>query len=174
MGADEALVILSQEQYEHEVDQRRVGVPLSSPASRKTPDSPAVNAWSTVKFTSKDKKRRTIPTRTGNSLLGWRHFSNKHNITRPHVIKTIVQNTQNPGKDKDRPHRLVYDGVLASKPGPLDPPRKLASIRIIVQYHWQTDDGKHSLANHHDKVGVITAYCRNVARNRCPDKVNEA
>lgn len=132
-----------------------------------------VAGWSALKFTAKDKKSRTIPTRTGNGELGWKHFTNKHNITKPQVIKNIVQNTTSPGKDKNRPHRLVYDGVLAAKPGPLDPPRKLASIRIIVQHHWQTDDEKYKLANHHDKIGVITAYCRNVPRNRCPDKVNQ-
>ncbi|WP_406014183.1 hypothetical protein OG520_21025 [Streptomyces sp. NBC_00984] len=101
-------------------------------------------------------------------------FLAEHNITNPNVIKLITEGSHTPKADPGRPHRLVYDGVLSTTPGPLDgPPKVLARIRIIAQYHWQTEKADYVLKNKHDKIGVITAYCRNVPKNRCPDKVNK-
>ncbi|MFD4370077.1 hypothetical protein [Streptomyces sp. NPDC058486] len=116
-----------------------------------------------------------MPTRVGSGALGWKHFSGRHNITNPDVIKTIISGTGSPTENKEQPHRLVHDGALVkTSTNPFVLPRKIASIRIVVQFHWQTADGQYSLSDRKAKIGVITAYCRDVARNRCPDRVNQA
>lgn len=168
------LAIVSQEQLDQGINPWQAG-DRSVPALHhgNLAPMPADQGWRAVKFTAKDGKGRAIPTRVGNSALGWRHFSSNHNITNPNVVKAIIGGTSNPGRDAKHPHRLVYDGALVRRDG-LGFPKKLADIRIIAQYNWETDDGKYDLKNKHDKIGVITAFCRNVARNRCPDKVNNS
>ena len=37
----------------------------------------------------------------------------------------------------------------------------------------KTTDGDYELADHSHKIGTITAYCKRVARDKCPDTVNE-
>ncbi|NEC10209.1 hypothetical protein [Streptomyces sp. SID7909] len=124
-----------------------------------------------MKFKTKDRGGKIIPTRAGNSALGWIHFSKKHNITNSNVIKKIISGTSKPDREKGRPHRLVYNGALVTRDG-LGFPKKLASIRIVAEYNWQTEDGRYRLPSKSDKIGVITAFC--VGTNRCPDKVNSA
>ncbi|MET9724366.1 hypothetical protein [Streptomyces zaomyceticus] len=94
--------------------------------------------------------------------------------TNPDVVKKSIGGTSNPTTSRDQPHRLVRDGALVATCELLDPPRKFANIRIIVQYHWQTADNRYSLSDRNAKIGVIMACCRSVPRDRCPDKVNEA
>ncbi|WP_189945897.1 hypothetical protein [Streptomyces roseolus] len=177
-AADEPdkLTIMSDEQYQEMLDRHELR-PAPAHSTPRTTDSTVAAAgpsWAAVKFNSKDKSGRVVPTRAGNSALGWKHFSGRHNITDPDVIKQIINNTGSPTKNKEQPNRLVYDGALVkTSSNPFVLPRKIANIRIIVQYHWRTADKQYSLTDKKAKIGVITAYCRNVARNRCPDGVNQ-
>ncbi|WP_432059629.1 hypothetical protein [Streptomyces sp. S1] len=176
MDGPEELTVMSNEQYEEMLSGRGRHIAPTEAASRTDGVSfaSAAPGWDTVKFTGKDRRGKVVPTRVGNSVLGWKHFSGPHNITNPDVVKKIIGGTSNPTTSRDHPHRLVYGGALVATGGLLDPPRKIADIRIIVQYHWQTADRRYSLSDRNAKIGVITAYCRNVPRNRCPDKVNQA
>ncbi|MCX5394044.1 hypothetical protein [Streptomyces sp. NBC_00094] len=171
----EELTVMSNEQYEEMLGSRgrAAAPPVATPRIESSEAASAAPGWATVKFNSTDRRGKVVPTRVGNNELGWKHFSSPHNITNPDVVKKIIGGTSNPTTSRDKPHRLVYDGALVAKGGLLDPPRKIANIRIIVQYHWQTADNRYSLSDRNAKIGVITAYCRSVPRNRCPDKVNQ-
>ncbi|MEV7581234.1 hypothetical protein [Streptomyces erythrochromogenes] len=176
MEGPEELAVMSNEQYEELLGSRgrAASPPPATPRTESPAAAPAAPGWATVKFTSTDRRGKVVPTRVGNSELGWKHFSGPHNITNPDVVKKIIGGTSNPTTSKDQPHRLVYDGALVARGGLLDPPRKIADIRIIVQHHWRTADNRYALSDRNAKIGVITAYCRSVPRNRCPDKVNQA
>ncbi|MFI8514055.1 hypothetical protein ACIGHB_23295 [Streptomyces sp. NPDC085460] len=176
MDGPEELTVMSNEQYEEMLSsQGRPTAPrVAAPRTDRAEGALAAPGWAAVKFNSKDRRGRAVPTRVGNSELGWKHFSGPHNITNPDVAKKIIGGTSNPTTSRDQPHRLIYDGALVATGGLLNPPRKIANIRIIVQDHWQTADRRYSLSDRNAKIGVITAYCRNVPRNRCPDKVNQA
>lgn len=105
---------------------------------------------------------RHIPTRQGNREFGWVHFSGPHNIKSPKVIKTAL--SEHP--EKKQGHRLEYGAVLHNGLGLI-----LARVRVIVQYHWETKGHKYKLADHSEKIGVITAFCQGV--NKCPNALNE-
>ncbi|MFH8467701.1 hypothetical protein [Streptomyces sp. NPDC017991] len=135
-----------------------------SPAAPRADASARASHWSVVKFVSKDGEGKNIPTREGNSKFGWRHFSGPHNIHDPKVIKIVT--SERPEK-KDGARR-VYGGVLTNRLGAV-----LARIKVIAQYSYKTADGDYVLADHSHKIGTITAYCERVARNKCPDAVNE-
>lgn len=118
--------------------------------------------WSVRKFVGTDADGRHIPTRQGNRDFGWVHFSGPHNIKSPKVIKTAL--SEHP--EKVRGHRLEYGAVLTDGLGII-----LARVRVIVQYHWETADHKYKLADHSEKIGVITAFCQGT--NKCPNALNE-
>ena len=123
----------------------------------------AASHWSVVKFVAHDADGRYIPTRHGNRELGWAHFSGRHNIHSEKVIKVAVNEHPERGSTK---HRKVYGAVLYDRLGII-----LARVEVIAQYHWETKDHKWRLADHDDKIGVITAYCKGV--NKCPDALNQ-
>jgi len=135
----------------------------TQPSSRAGIGAPSSH-WSVVKFVSRDGEGKNIPTREGNSRLGWRHFSGPHNIHDPKVIKIVT--SERPEK-KDGARR-EYGGVLTNRLGAI-----LARIKVIVQYDYKTADGAYELADESHKIGTITAYCERVPRNKCPDAVNE-
>ncbi|MFE0254395.1 hypothetical protein [Streptomyces sp. NPDC059010] len=118
--------------------------------------------WSVVKFTAHDKDGRYIPTRQGNREFGWAHFSGPHNIHNEKVIKAAVNEHPEDGSTKTR---KVYGAVLYDNLGII-----LARVKVIAQYHWETSDKKYKLADHDDKIGVITAFCQGA--NKCPDALN--
>ncbi|MFE2631623.1 hypothetical protein ACFXDP_27405 [Streptomyces sp. NPDC059374] len=118
--------------------------------------------WSVRKFVGTDADGRHIPTRQGNREFGWVHFSGPHNIKSSKVIKTAL--SEHP--EKKQGHRLEYGAVLHNGLGLI-----LARVRVIVQYHWETKDHKYKLADHSEKIGVITAFCQGT--NRCPNALNE-
>lgn len=133
-----------------------VPLPLNGPMAR-------ANHWSVVKFVSKDGEGKYIPTREGNSAFGWRHFSEEHNIHDPKVIKIVT--SEHPVK---KGVRREYGGVLVNRLGVI-----LARIKVIAQYDYKTADNVYKLADQDQKIGTITAYCERVARNKCPNSVNE-
>ncbi|NUP23864.1 MAG: hypothetical protein HOZ81_48980 [Streptomyces sp.] len=118
--------------------------------------------WSVVKFSAHDKDGRYIPTRQGNREFGWVHFSGPHNIHNEKVIKAAVNEHPESGSTKTR---KVYGAVLYDNLGII-----LARVKVIAQYHWETSDKKYKLADHDDKIGVITAFCQ--GSNKCPDALN--
>ncbi|MFF8646551.1 hypothetical protein ACF062_38035, partial [Streptomyces sp. NPDC015345] len=53
----------------------------------------AAPAWNkSVQCERQDAERRDIPTRVGNSELGWKHFSGSHNIKKCSVVNTALKN----------------------------------------------------------------------------------
>ncbi|MFF6990948.1 hypothetical protein [Streptomyces sp. NPDC010273] len=125
-------------------------------------DDAASSHWSVVKFVAHDKDGRYIPTRQGNRSFGWTHFSGPHHIHSEKVIKAAVNEHPERGSTKTR---KVYGAVLYDTLGIV-----LAKVKVIAQYHWETSDHRYKLADHDDKIGVITAFCQGV--NKCPDALN--
>lgn len=115
-----------------------------------------------VKCEATDNQGRKIPTRIGNGDLGWNHFSGKHNIRKCAVVKAVLHSTpKNEGRG-----RLVYEVGLGRVGGPG------VQVKVIAQYSRKTADEKYD-AGSGKKIGVITAFCRNVPRNKCPNWINE-
>lgn len=112
----------------------------------------------------KDGEGKRIPTREGNGKFGWRHFTDRHNIHGPKVVRIVT--SERPEEKKGT--RRVYGGVLVNRSGIV-----LARIKVIAQYAHKTADGAYRLADDSHKIGTITAYCERVPRNKCPNAVNE-
>ncbi|MBO8183923.1 hypothetical protein JW592_00240 [Streptomyces sp. DW4-2] len=95
----------------------------------------------------------------GNSELGWKHFSAKHNIKKCAIVNTALKNHP-VSKDGSS---FTYEGHVFGADG---------RIKVIakVQYSRRTTDGRYD-AGAGQKIGVITAYC--VGMNRCPSWINE-
>lgn len=125
-----------------------------------TSESVTAHAWHTNKFNSRDVHGREIPTRWGNSKLGWNHFSGPHNIHNEKVVKAAYNEHPEAGKG----YRKEF-GAVVLKDG-----HTVAKIRVISWWHWQTEDGRYKLPGRKGKIGTITAFCQGV--NRCPDVVN--
>ncbi|MEU2955643.1 hypothetical protein [Streptomyces xanthochromogenes] len=136
-----------------------VPAPASSPGPTKTP-----KYWNPrIKCTASNPEFGVIPTRIGNSDLGWNHFTRDHNIRTCKPIEAALR-----GKvDKTDGARQIYLGEAVN-----DRLRKSVQIEVIVQYGSRTRDGAYGVAPG-EKIGVITAYCVKQPRNRCPDWVNE-
>ncbi|WP_330334403.1 hypothetical protein OHS33_34740 [Streptomyces sp. NBC_00536] len=103
------------------------------------------------------------PLTLGGSDTGWQHFSQEHNIHDPKVIKIVT--SEHPVK---KGVRREYGGVLVNRLGAI-----LARIKVIAQYDYETADNVYKPADQGQKIGTITAYCERVARNKCPNAVNE-
>ncbi|NED87330.1 hypothetical protein G3I76_45520, partial [Streptomyces sp. SID11233] len=85
-----------------------------------------------TKCEAKDPDGRRIPTRYGNSHLGWNHLSGKHNVKKCAFITSAL----NGDVDEEHGPRLVYYGN-AVRPG-----KKVIKTRVIVQYARQTNEKK--------------------------------
>lgn len=60
-------------------------------------------AWNkAVKCKQEDWDGRVIPTRLGNSVLGWRHFSSRHNIRKCRIVNAALAGTH------------IYPGIRVS------------------------------------------------------------
>lgn len=126
------------------------------------PAAPAQAAphWNkNIKCKQTDPDGRVIPTRLGNHVLGWSHFSGKHNIRKCKVVNAAIA-----GKvDKKSGGRLEYWGNALHG-------RSVLKIVVVVQYSRKTSDTKYD-AGAGQKIGVITAYCKGM--NKCPDWLNK-
>ncbi|MER5362509.1 hypothetical protein [Streptomyces sp. NPDC002785] len=112
-----------------------------------------------IKCKQTDPDGRVIPTRIGNHVLGWSHFSGKHNIRKCKVVDAAIA-----GKvDKKAGGRLEYWGNALHG-------RSVLKIVVVVQYTRKTSDGKYN-AGAGQKMGVITAYCKGM--NKCPNWLNK-
>ncbi|WP_231632947.1 hypothetical protein, partial [Streptomyces clavuligerus] len=114
-----------------------------------------------VKCRETDPDGRAIPARYGNHLLGWRHFSGKHNIRTCKIVDAALSGNV----DKREDARLEY-WAYAVHPG-----AKRVKIIVVVQYSRKTKDGEYD-AGRGQKIGVITAYCKGM--NKCPNWMNSA
>ncbi|OEJ21779.1 hypothetical protein AR457_40810 [Streptomyces agglomeratus] len=122
----------------------------------------AVPYWNKAeKCKQEDWQGRDIPTRVGNHELGWNHFSGKHNIKKCRVVNGPI----NGRPDVVRGARLEYWGYAING-------SRQVKIVVIAQYARKTADGRYD-AGRGKKIGVITAYCANVPRNKCPNWVNQ-
>ncbi|QKW53502.1 hypothetical protein [Streptomyces buecherae] len=125
----------------------------------------AAPSWNkTVKCEAKDEQGRKVPTRIGNSELGWNHFSGKHNIKKCKVLDGIIKG--NKPSENDGSGRLVYKASL------FNPGKGNVQFKVIAQYSRKTKDEKYD-AGKGNKIGVITAFCERVSKNKCPNWVNE-
>ncbi|GHC45426.1 hypothetical protein [Streptomyces cinnamoneus] len=117
-------------------------------------------SWNTrVKCQQTDPDGRKIPTRFGNSELGWNHFSGPHNIKTCRAVNAALS-----GKvDKKNGDRLEYWGDAING-------GRHVRIIVIAQYSRKTADGRYD-AGDGQKIGVITAYCKGM--NKCPNWLNE-
>ncbi|MEU1375952.1 hypothetical protein ABZ442_20160 [Streptomyces triculaminicus] len=123
----------------------------------------AAPAWDkSVKCEQQDAEGYNIPTRVGNSELGWRHFSGNHNIKQCKVVNIALKNYP-VGRDGSR---RTYEGFVIGKEGHI-------KVTVIVQYARKTSDGRYD-AGRGQRIGVITAYCEGGdSRNKCPAWVNK-
>ncbi|MFI0192111.1 hypothetical protein ACH4PW_31770 [Streptomyces sp. NPDC017082] len=136
-----------------------------SPAAHAMPDPTMPDPFDhRVHCTSTDPDERHIVTRFGNSELGWRHFTHRHNIKKCSILDAALSDKV----DRNDGHgRLEYDGVAirtGSRP---------AQVRfvVIVQYTRKTKDGRYD-AGRGQKIGVVNAFCRNQPHNKCPTWMN--
>ncbi|MFE1441063.1 hypothetical protein [Streptomyces sp. NPDC058739] len=114
-----------------------------------------------VKCETKDPEDRRIVTRYGNSKLGWRHFTGRHNIKKCSTLYAALHGRV----DRNDNHgHLEYDGVVFETGVPR--PRQV-KFTVVVQYTRKTVDGVYD-AGPGQKIGVITAYCHNQQGNKCP------
>ncbi|WP_228452719.1 hypothetical protein [Streptomyces alkaliterrae] len=117
-------------------------------------------AWDkTVKCKQEDWDGRVVPTRIGNSELGWNHFSSRHNIRKCKIVNAAI----NGKPDKKNGARLEYWAYAWSG-------NRRVQVTVIVQYARKTADGRYD-AGKGKKIGVITAYCKGM--NKCPDWLND-
>ncbi|MGW7023306.1 hypothetical protein ACWGGS_28745 [Streptomyces decoyicus] len=112
-----------------------------------------------------DPEGRHIVTRWGNPHLGWNHFTYRHNIR---VCKILTAAIHGKVDHNDHQGRLEYDGV-AVKTGPQ--PQQVR-FKVIVQYSRKTKDKKYD-AGKGQTIGVVNAFCRNQAENKCPAWMNK-
>lgn len=118
--------------------------------------------WNThEKCVQTDWDGRRIPTRTGNSELGWIHFSRPHNITSCTLVNAALDGK--PDKKSDHQRNLEYWGSAIHNGRQVD-------FVVKVRYAKETDDSRYTAPGRKGKIGVITAYCRGV--QRCPSWVN--
>ncbi|WP_172386721.1 hypothetical protein [Streptomyces sp. MNP-20] len=119
-------------------------------------------AWNThEKCVQKDWEDRRIPTRMGNSELGFIHLSRPHNITSCKLINAALNGK--PDKRSDHQRNLEYWGSAIHNGRQVD-------FVVKVRYAKETDDGRYTAPGKKGKIGVITAYCRGV--KKCPSWVN--
>ncbi|MCX5199222.1 hypothetical protein OOK31_35980 [Streptomyces sp. NBC_00249] len=133
-------------------------LPLVAAAPVNGPDT----SWNTTeKCVQTDWDNRRIPTRIGNSELGWQHFSRPHGITSCKLINAALDGK--PDKSSDQQRNLEYWGSAIRNGRQVD-------FVVKVRYAKKTDDDAYEAPGAKGKVGVITAYCRGV--QKCPTWVN--
>ena len=138
-----------------------------------TGDSPALAApardpggttyWHTVMWSDTDKKGVYVPTRFGDSKLGYSHYASRHNLTTSAPFR-VIRNTTRAAVDQGA-HK-EYKAVVTQR-GNL---RIKMTIIMVVQAASRTDDGKYRTPDGKN-VGTITAYCKD--RAKCPSWVNQ-
>ncbi|MEU2855631.1 hypothetical protein [Streptomyces syringium] len=115
--------------------------------------------WNTrVKCEGTDPGGRKIPTRFGNSELGWNHFSRPHKIRTCKAVNAAISDNVEE-KDDNR-----FEYWTDMKNG-----SKYVRVVVIAQYSRRTLDKKYD-AGAGQKIGVITAYCKGL--DTCPPWVN--
>lgn len=126
------------------------------------PAGAPLESWDTTeRCVQTDWDSRRIPTRTGNSELGWQHFSRPHGITSCRLINAALNGK--PDKLSDQQRNLEYWGSAIKNGRQVD-------FVVKVRYARTTDDGRYEAPGAKGKVGVITAYCRGM--QKCPSWVN--
>lgn len=146
----ERVTFLSDEEFELQygadtLTQFPVGARLPQPAASPQPSDsePSTRmvtpqrgaAWQRVKFTVQDPDGRKIPTRVGNSRLGWQHFSGRHNIRTHRALKAAYDDKV----DKRDGHHLEYHAMVIHNR------RIVAKVVGVAQYHHRTEDGKYTV-----------------------------
>lgn len=123
-------------------------------------DSPKWNK--TEKCQQEDWDGRKVPTRIGNSDLGWAHFSNNHNIRTCRIVNAALNGTadKNDGKGGLEYWGYAFDG-------------KHPQVKIIVKAQvTRRSQNRLYDAGKGQMIGVITAYCNGM--NKCPGWMNKS
>lgn len=138
-----------------------LGVTTVATAVFLAPTAPALAAPyfnKTVRCKATDPEGRVIPTRIGNSILGWNHFSGRHNLRNCKVVNAAIRGRV----DRKENGRLEYWGVARRG-------HQFVDFVVVVQYTRKTKDQVYD-AGKGQKIGVITAYCKRMSK--CPDWMN--
>lgn len=169
-----SLVFMSPEEY-HQLKLGRsaaTAVLVSSVSQLKEPGSavvplrqPPPDDWSMIKWDESDLRGVSTPVRLGDTVLGFRKYSTKHNLESRVPIHAAFQ-THKP--DKEIGAHLEYI-AYAVKPDDLE---IVLTVRVVVQAAARTEDGVY-LATDGKNIGVITAFCEDVPDNVCPSWVND-
>ncbi|WP_405648964.1 hypothetical protein [Streptomyces uncialis] len=114
----------------------------------------------TVKCKQEDPDGRVVPTRIGNSELGWNHFALRHNIRKCKIVNAALKGNVDVVSGAD----IQYFGY-AMRPG-----QRRVTIVVKARYAQRTADGRYKM-DRGQKVGVITAYCKGM--RKCPEWVNQ-
>jgi hypothetical protein len=92
-----------------------------------------LSASSDARLSGTTRDGHRIPTRTGNSELGWIHFSRPHNITSCRLINAALDGK--PDKKSDQQRNLEYRGSALHRGRQVD-------FVVKVRYAKKTDDGR--------------------------------
>lgn len=119
--------------------------------------------WHSTLWADTDKRGTYVPTRFGNSDLGYSHYSVRHNLRTSSPFR-VIRNTSKPIVDQGA--HLEYQALLTN----MSNGSIKIKIRIVVQAANRTDNGKWRTPDGKN-IGTITAYCEGVTK--CPDWVNQ-
>lgn len=118
--------------------------------------------WWEILWQQTDKRGRNIPTRYGNSALGFSHYADNHNLYTSAPFK-VISNTTKPYYESGA--KIEYL-ALAVQTGNASIKMKILiaaqAATSTDDRKWKTSDGKY--------IGTITAYCMGVTK--CPNWVN--
>lgn len=115
-----------------------------------------------MKWKATDPDGRRIVTRYGDSAVGWNHFSHRHNIKKCSIINAAVSDKVDRHNKKTK--EMEYWGHALHE-------GKNVQFVVKVQYSRSTRDEQRS-APYGETIGVVTAYCKNQPKNRCPNWMN--
>jgi hypothetical protein len=119
-------------------------------------------SWSSILWSDTDRKGRTIPTRQGDSSIGYNHYVIPHNLYTSAPFR-VIRNTRNAYIEQGA--HLEYRALLTN----LSNGSVVITVRMVAQAATRTDDGRYvSLDGKY--MGTITAYCEGVTL--CPSWVN--
>ncbi|MFI7573932.1 hypothetical protein [Micromonospora sp. NPDC049497] len=113
--------------------------------------------WWSVVWSGRDLSGTYVPLRLGDSRLGYRHYSGRHNLTSLEPWKAVLKSR---GPDaKSNYTALLVDRNLGVR----------ETVIFGVQLSTRTNDREYETPDG-AYIGVITGYCK--GKTKCPSAVN--
>ncbi|MGW0660951.1 hypothetical protein [Streptodolium elevatio] len=119
--------------------------------------------WHNIAWVASDADARDLPTRRGNSELGYLHYSERHNVRYSKPILIAYTDTK-PAVIKGT--HLEYVAILTDRLGII-----YAKLRVVNEQSPVTEDKRYKTPDGRP-IGTITAFCEGV--NKCPDQINQS